>query len=123
MSDRDHLEARPFGLRRTVDSPPAPGRECPPTNDLSQDPAPRTGVLAWALKSAALAGFSALFATQYLVRVSAPGEAPASRVTLAARGPQGEPETTGSIGRSVAGAAQATRLDPCALAGAARPRT
>jgi hypothetical protein len=114
MRDRGHHGARPFGQRRAADGPAAR-----PVAEVS--PAPRTGVLAWALRSAALAGFVGLIAAQYLVRWSGSVEAPSPRTVLAARGPQ-DPETTGSIGGSVVGAARGARLDPCAVADGARLR-
>ena len=79
-----------------------------------------TGILRWAVRTAAIVVVVGLAATHYLAQVSNQLE-PTGRVQIAGA-TKGrtilDPETTGSIG-----AARASRLDPCALAPtrAARP--
>lgn len=138
MIERGHRETRPFGHRR-AEGPDDRGA------DLDRDgrggagrpdrdaPARTTGPLAWALRTAALAGFAAIFATQYLARVGLPEDVAVTRIAQGGRMVPADPETTGSIGRAgttasarpapvMPIAAQATRLDPCAVAGAGRAR-
>ena len=138
MIERGYRDTRPFGLRRVEDRPdPRAAETRPGIGDWPEGgdwivPARPAGPLAWALRTAALAGLVALFATQYLVRVSGPGEVLATRIAQGGRTAAADPETTGSIGRGTAtttartttaraaaatpiGAAQATRLDPCAI--------
>lgn len=124
MIERDYRATRPFGHRRSEES--SHGRNLDFGRDGRSDTevrdwevAPKAaGPLAWALRTAALAGLAAIFATQYLARVSQPNEVAITRIAQGGRVSPADPETTGSISRVTA--AQATRLDPCAVA--ARPR-
>jgi hypothetical protein len=70
------------------------------------------GSLAWALRICAFVGLLAIVATHQLARLSQTAPAPA-RLALGGRPVPADPETTGSI--AAAGAARATRLDPCLL--------
>ncbi|QEE39422.1 MULTISPECIES: hypothetical protein [unclassified Methylobacterium] len=99
---------KPFGTRRPaaesdrpVPAHPGPSRTARPT-----------GSLAWALRISAVVGLLALAATHQLARLSQAGPAP-GQLALAGHGLPADPETTGSL--APAGAARATRLDPCLL--------
>lgn len=140
MIERGYRQTRPFGHRRAEERPDERGA------DLDRDgragierqdwdvSAKTAGPLAWALRTAAFVGFAAIFATQYLARVGLPDDVAVTRLAQGGRTGPADPETTGSIGRAgsgaaarpasgtPAGAAQATRLDPCAVAGGGRMR-
>lgn len=144
MIEPGYRQTRPFGHREAA-GPDERGadlgggrRDATGTPDWDA-PAKTTGALAWALRTAALAGFAAIFATQYLARVGLPDAVAMTRVAQGGRTGSPDPETTGSIGRAGTGAAaspasprpasatpiaaaQAMRLDPCAVAGAGRVR-
>lgn len=71
-----------------------------------------SGTLAWAIRTAGIAGFVGLAITQYLARGHTDASAP-MRVAQSAA----DPETTGSIARG----ARSVRLDPCGTASGSRP--
>lgn len=139
MIERGHRDVRPFGQRRPENRSGAwgsngegPGGDVSGIADRDASPKP-AGPLAWAVRTAAIAGLMSVFATQYLARVGVPGEVAVTRIAQGGRALPPDPETTGSIGRTAAisarsasvtpsAAAQATRLDPCAVAVAGRPR-
>ena len=132
MIEHGYREPRPFG-RRTEERPHDRATDHGRGGSGSpawEAPARTAGPLAWALRTAAVAGFAAVFATQYLARVGLPDDLAATRIAQGGRIAAADPETTGSIGRAAArpapvmpaAAAQSTRLDPCAVAGTARAR-
>lgn len=141
MIERGYRDVRPFGQRGAADPggrAADPGRERRDVAAVPDRDAPvkTTGALAWALRTVALAGFAAIFATQYLARIGLPEEVATTRIARGDRTGSADPETTGSIGRpgirgpasprpapaTPIAAAQATQLDPCAVAGTGRAR-
>jgi len=122
MHSRDDRGVQPFGRRRPPDGSTGPGGLR--TSDLVRSDVPGSDVpgsdlgsvgraarpLAWALRVSAGVGLLAVVATMQLARLSGSDETPV-RVTLNAAAVPADPDTTGAI--LPAGAARATRLNPC----------
>lgn len=100
MQIRDDRFSRSFGKRQPA--------------DRSVRPADRpTGLVGWALPTAAVLGILAAVGAYQLARLSGPGDAPV-RVALDGRQIPADPDTTGAfLPSGVAQAVEMVRLDPC----------